>query len=92
MFEEAIETFGNDITMQSFVKIKTIKGEISKKIKELEPKKKADFMSSMAKIDTFINTINMQLSNPAMASAVASFAGTYVSQMLAEVVHMQSIC
>jgi hypothetical protein len=46
----------------------------------------------MSKVDTFINAINMQLSNPAMASSVSSFAGTYVSQILSEIAQMQAIC
>ena len=90
-FEEAVTAFGENAGMQTFVKVKAIKGEIAKKIKNLEPKEKAAFMASMSKIDTFINAINMQLSNPAMASSVASFAGTYVSQMLAEIAQMQAL-
>ena len=90
-FEEAVTAFGENAGMQTFVKVKAIKGEIAKKIKNLEAKEKAAFMASMSKIDTFINAINMQLSNPAMASSVASFAGTYVSQILAEIAQMQAL-
>ena len=91
-FEEAVTAFGEKVGMQTFVKVKAINGEIAKKIKNLEPKEKAAFMASMSKIDTFINAINMQLSNPAMAASAASFAGTYVSQMLAEIAQMQAMC
>jgi hypothetical protein len=49
-------------------------------------------MSSMSEIDTFVNAINMQLANPAMASSAASFTETYVSQMLAEIEQMQALC
>lgn len=92
LFENAITTFGENAGVASFAKVKAVKEAINKKIKMLEPKEKAAFMSSMSKIDTFVNAINMQLSNPAMASSVASFAGTYVSQMLAEIAQMQALC
>lgn len=91
-FEEAISAFGENVGAATFAKVKAVKEAISKKIKNLEPKQKAAFMASMSKIDTFVNAINMQMSNPAMASSVASFAGTYVSQMLSEVAQMQAIC
>ena len=78
--------------METFAKVKAVRDALNKKIKTLEPKEKAAFMSSMSKIDTFVNAINMQLSNPAMASSVASFAGTYVSQILAEIAQMQALC
>ena len=92
IFEDAIETFGSKVEMKTFVKIKAIRDEISKKIKNLDAKEKAAFMSSMSKIDTFVNAIDMQLSNPVMAASAASFAGTYVSQMLSEIAQMQTIC
>lgn len=92
MFEEAITEFGNNVGKQTFEKVKNIKAEISKKITKLDPKEKAAFLGSMSKIDTFINAINMQLSNRAMAASAATFAGTYVSQMLAEIAQMQALC
>lgn len=92
IFEDAIETFGSKVEMKTFVKIKAIRDEISKKIKNLDAKEKAAFMSSMSKIDTFVNAIDMQLSNPVMAASAASFAGTYVSQMLSEIAQMQAMC
>jgi hypothetical protein len=91
-FEDAVNAFNENVGMPTFVKVKAIRDEINKKIKTLEPKEKAAFMSSMSKVDTFINAINMQLSNPAMASSVSSFAGTYVSQILSEIAQMQAIC
>ena len=92
LFEDAVTAFGENVGMPTFAKIKSIKDAISKKIKTLDPKEKAAFMASMSKIDTFVNAINMQLSNPAMAASAASFAGTYVSQMLAEIAQMQAMC
>ena len=92
VFEDAVTAFGENASAATFAKVKAVRDAINNKIKTLEPKEKAAFMSSMSKIDTFVNAINMQLSNPAMASSVASFAGTYVSQMLAEVAQMQALC
>ena len=91
-FEDAVSAFGENAGAETFAKVKAVKDAVNKKIKDLEPKEKAAFMSSMSKIDTFVNAINMQLSNPAMASSVASFAGTSVSQMLAEIAQMQALC
>lgn len=91
-FEDAVNAFGENVGMPTFAKVKSIKDAVSKKIKTLDAKEKAVFMSSMSKIDTFVNAINMQLSNPAMASSAASFAGTYVSQIMAEIAQMQAMC
>lgn len=91
-FENATTEFGEKVGVETFAKVKAVRDALNKKIKTLEPKEKAAFMSSMSKIDTFVNAINMQFSNPAMASSVASFAGTYVSQILAEIAQMQTIC
>lgn len=91
-FEEAINAFGESAGAATFAKLKATREAMNKKIKTLEPKEKASFMASMSKIDTFVKAIDLQLSNPAMASSVASFSGTYVSQMLAEVAQMQVIC
>ena len=91
-FENATTAFGERAGVETFAKVKAVRDALNKKIKTLEPKEKAAFMSSMSKIDTFVNAINMQFSNPAMASSVASFAGTYVSQILAEIAQMQTIC
>ena len=90
--EDAVSAFGENVGVVTFAKVKSIKDAINKKIKGLDPKEKAAFMSSMSKIDTYVNAINMQLSNPAMASSAVSFAGTYVSQMLAEIAQMQALC
>lgn len=90
--EGAVSAFGENVGVVTFAKVKSIKDAINKKIKGLDPKEKAAFMSSMSKIDTYVNAINMQLSNPAMASSAVSFAGTYVSQMLAEIAQMQALC
>lgn len=92
MFEKAITEFGENAGSVTFAKVKTIRNKFNAKIAALDPKQKAAFMSSMSKIDTFINAINMQLSNPAMAASTATFAGTYVSQMLAEIAQMQAMC
>ena len=92
MFEKAITEFGENAGSATFAKVKTIRNKFNAKIAALDPKQKAAFMSSMSKIDTFINAINMQLSNPAMAASAASFAGTYVSQMLSEIAQMQALC
>ena len=91
-FENATTAFGEKAGVETFAKVKAVRDALNKKIKTLEPKEKAAFMSSMSKIDTFVNAINMQFSNPAMSSSVASFAGTYVSQILAEIAQMQTIC
>lgn len=91
-FEEAVTAFGENVGAPAFSKVKAVRDAVNKKIKDLEPKEKAAFMSSMAKIDTFVNALTMQLSNSAMASSVTSFAGTYVSQMLAEIAQMQGMC
>ena len=91
-FENATTAFGEKVGVETFAKVKAVRDALNKKIKTLEPNEKATFMSSMSKIDTFVNAINMQFSNPAMASSVASFAGTYVSQILAEIAQMQTIC
>ncbi len=91
-FENATTAFGEKVGAETFAKVKAVRDALNKKIKTLEPNEKAAFMSSMSKIDTFVNAINMQFSNPAMASSVASFAGTYVSQILAEIAQMQTIC
>ena len=92
MFEAAVSDFGANVGMATFVKVKAIKAEISKKISALDPKEKAAFLSCMSKVDMFVNAINMQLSNPAMASSAATFAGTYVSQIGAEIAQMQAMC
>ena len=91
-FEEAVTAFGENVGVQTFAKLKATKEEIGKKIKNLDPKEKAAYMAAMSKIDTFVSAINMQLSNPAMAAAAASMAGTYVGQMLAEIAQMQALC
>ena len=91
-FEEAVTAFGENVGVQTFAKLKATKEEIGKKIKNLDPKEKAAYMAAMSKIDTFVSAINMQLSNPAMAAAAASMAGTYVGQMLAEIAQMQAMC
>ena len=91
-FEEAVTAFGENVGVQTFAKLKAIKEEIGKKIKNLDPKEKAAYMAAMSKIDTFVSAINMQLSNPAMAAAAVSMAGTYVGQMLAEIAQMQALC
>lgn len=91
-FENATTAFGEKAEVETFAKVKAVRDALNNKIKTLEPKEKAALMSSMSKIDTFVNAINMQFSNPAMASSVASFAGTYVSQILAEIAQMQTIC
>lgn len=91
-FEEAVTAFGENVGVQTFAKLKATKEEIGKKIKNLDPKEKAAYIAAMSKIDTFVNAINMQLSNPAMAAAAASMAGTYVGQMLAEIAQMQALC
>jgi len=91
-FEEAVTAFGENVGVQTFAKLKATKEEIGKKIKNLDPKEKAAYMAAMSKIDTFVSAINMQLSNPAMAAAAVSMAGTYVGQMLAEIAQMQALC
>ena len=91
-FEEAVTAFGENVGVQTFAKLKATKEEIGKKIKNLDPKEKAAYMAAMSKIDTFVSAIHLQLSNPAMAAAAASMAGTYVGQMLAEIAQMQAMC
>ena len=91
-FEEAVNAFGENVNASTFAKVKAVRNAINQKIKLLDAKEKAAFMSCLSKIDTFVNAINMQLSNPAMASSVATFASTYVSQMLSEIAQMQAIC
>lgn len=90
VFEEAINEFGASVNKGTFAKVKTVKAEISKKIAQCAAKEKAAFMASMSKIDMFINAIDMQLAHS--TSSAATFAGTYVSQMLAEVAQMQALC
>ena len=92
LFEKSIIAFGENVNQSTFAKVKAIKAEIGKKIATLDPKEKAAFMSGMSKIDVFVNAISSQFANPAMASSVASFAATYVSQMLAEVANLQALC
>ena len=91
-FENAVNAFGENPGASTFSKVKAIKNAINQQIKTFEAKEKAAYMACMSKIDTFVSAINMQLSNPAMASAAASLAGTYVSQMLAEIAQMQAMC
>ena len=89
LFDKCVKEFGANVSAQAFAKIKAIATEINNKIEELPAKDRAGYMTAMSKISAFISAIDMQFrSSPA---SVASFAGTYVSQMRAEIAQMISL-
>ena len=91
VFDKSVKAFGANVSRQSFEKVKAVKAEIENKIEELPIKERAAYTACMSKVDTFVNAINTQFNNPAMAASVANFAGTYVSQMRAEIANMAAI-
>ena len=89
LFDKSVKNFGANVNAQSYAKVKSIYNEINNKVEELPAKDRAAYMSSMSKIATFISALDMQFkSSP---GAVASFAGTYVSQMRAEIAQMMAL-
>lgn len=92
IFENSVVEFSNSVNQPSFSKVKAIKAAISKRIMVLPPQSKAAFLSHMAKIDMFINAIDMQFSNPALAASVVSYVKTYSPQMLVAIAQMQALC
>lgn len=89
LFDKSVKDFGANVTAQSYAKVKAVYNEINSKVEDLPAKDRAAYMSSMSKISTFISALDMQFkSSPA---AVASFAGTYVSQMRAEIAQMMGL-
>lgn len=89
LFDKSVKDFGANVSAQSYAKVKAVYNEINSKVEDLPAKDRAAYMSSMSKISTFISALDMQFkSSPA---AVASFAGTYVSQMRAEIAQMMGL-
>ena len=89
LFDKTVKDFGANVSAQSYAKVKAVYNEINSKVEDLPAKDRAAYMSSMSKISTFISALDMQFkSSPA---AVASFAGTYVSQMRAEIAQMMGL-
>lgn len=89
LFDKSVKDFGANVNAQSYAKVKAVYNEINSKVEDLPAKDRAAYMSSMSKISTFISALDMQFkSSPA---AVASFAGTYVSQMRAEIAQMMGL-
>lgn len=91
VFDKATKAFAENACKPTFDNVKAVKKALEEKVDSLEIAKRAPYTQSIAKIDTFINAINMQLSNPAMASSVQNFAGTYASQIKAEIVQMAAL-
>lgn len=89
LFDKSVKDFGTNVNAQTYAKVKAIYNEINNKVEDLPAKDRAAYMSSMSKISTFISALDMQFkSSPA---AVATFAGTYVSQMRAEIAQMMAL-
>lgn len=91
IFDKATKAFAENACKPTFDNVVAAKKALEEKVEALEIGKRAPFTQSIAKIDTFISAINMQLSNPAMASSAQNFAGTYASQIRAEIVQMASL-
>lgn len=90
IFEKAVKKFGNEVNKTNFEALKEVKAEIEKKIDDMPITDRTKYSKNLAQIDTFIGALNMQFSNPATASQVQNFAGTYVSQMKSEIAEMIS--
>ena len=90
-FENSVKDFGSNPNSITFSTVKEIRDQIGKKIDQLDSNKKAQYMTHLSQVDTFINALSMQLSNPAMASSVGSFAASYVSQMQTAICQMMAL-
>lgn len=84
LFDEACGKFLDAPSVSTFTPMKDIKAELGKRIKELPLDKRGELSQPMSQIDLYMNTIDMQISNPVMAMQISSFAGTYVSQIQAQ--------
>lgn len=91
LFDEASGKFLDAPNVSTFAPMKEIKAELSKKIKELPLGKRGAISQPMSQIDMYMSTIDMQVSNPVMAAQVASFAGTYVSQIQSQLLQMMTV-
>jgi len=91
IFEKAAKKFGADASKPLYDNVKKVRAELGKRVDDMDIKARAPYNQSLSKIDTFLSAIDMQFSNPAMAANVKTFAGNYVSQMLAEISQMVSI-
>jgi hypothetical protein len=90
-FDKVIDQFGANVNVDMFKKLRAFKVALTNKINSLPFQEKGKFSQPMGQIDMFISTMDGQFANPAMASSVASFAGTYVAQMKAAVGSMASM-
>lgn len=90
-FDKVIDQFGANVNESSFKKLRAFKCALTNKINSLPFQEKGKFSQPMGQIDMFVSTMEGQFANPAMASSVASFAGTYVAQMKAAVGSMASM-
>lgn len=90
-FDKVIDQFGANVNESSFKKLRAFKYALTNKINSLPFQEKGKFSQPMGQIDMFVSTMEGQFANPAMASSVASFAGTYVAQMKAAVGSMASM-
>jgi hypothetical protein len=84
LFDEASGKFMDTPHTATFAPMKEIKAQISKKVSALPLETRGQFSQPMSQIDMYMNTIEMQISNPVMAAQISSFAGTYVSQIQAQ--------
>ena len=91
IFEEKVKAFGANPATNTFDTLKDVREQIGKKLDAQDPAVKAKYSQHFAQIDTYITAISMQLVNPAMANSIATFAGTYVSQMQAAISQMLAI-
>lgn len=91
LFDEASGKFLDAPHKETFEPMKEIKAELSKKIAVLPLETRGQFAQPMSQIDMYMSTIDMQISNPVMANQISSFAGTYVSQMQAQLLPLITI-
>lgn len=91
LFEKTVKKFGNEASRPTYDNVKKVRNEIGSHVDGMDIKARAPYNSSLSKIDTFLNAIDMQLANPAMAANIKNFAGTYTSQIQSEISQMISI-
>jgi|GEM_PF-2894179 len=91
LLSKAVKNFGANITKENFLQVKNIKTALEDKVEDSTSPAKAKYLSHLSKMDLFISTLSTQYANPAMARSVPTVAGTYVSQMKAEIAEMQAL-
>lgn len=81
IFDAKVKMLGAMPNMANLMVVKNVRLAIGTKIDALPLAERGKFTKATGNIDTYLGTINTQLSNPMTANMISQFIGTYISQI-----------